>query len=104
MTPQQAARKMRQRSFAEEEHCDAFGPPPEGYEKLWKIPHEFTLALADILENRGVTPYSQDEVPLIVHNVIRLGAEFLGMGIPEFMEEVHSWDDDQLGGKNGEES
>lgn len=95
MTPEQAARKMRQKSHDSEKHANMFGPPMPGYEKLWTISHEFTLALADILERRGVTRDSEDEIPLIVHNIIQLGAEFLGITFDEFIEEVHSWDDDQ---------
>ena len=94
MTPKQAAQKMRMQSFAQENHSDGFGSPPKGYELLWKIPHEFTLALADILAEKGVTRDATDDVSLIVWNVIQLGAEFVGQSFDEFMkEEVNSWKD-----------
>jgi hypothetical protein len=101
MTPEQAARKMRAKTYAEEAHSDHLCSPPKGYEKLWKIPHQFQLALADIMEQRGVTPYANDEISLIVWNVIHYGAEFFGSTFDDFMEEVKSWADDQDGEPNG---
>lgn len=97
MTPKQAAQMMRLQSFIEEKHSDRFGSPPKGFDKLWRIPHEFKLALADVLAEEGVTPDANDDVSLIVWNVVQLGAEFGGHTFDEFMIEVRSWVDDWSG-------